>query len=104
MIEELKDYKNDASFFVKTAFNMLSVWQAIDKNPILNNTYISVPLKDFYELHINTKGQLYLVKYDDSNPKGFDIIGHAFSKKHTQVTYVGKLLAVYLENLQIDNS
>lgn len=96
-------YEDSAQFFISAAFNILEAHTRISIYPNYSNTSMSVSLTGPYELRINPKGQLYLVKYDESLPKGFAIIGHAFNSKHSQIACIGKLLSIYLNNLLIDD-
>ena len=97
-------YKDEASNFVSTAFNILGTYEFLKNSSNYDVTSIFGTLSDAYELRINAKGQLYLIRYDQFDPKGWCMISHTFGNKFSQITYIGKLLATYLENLQIDKS
>ena len=89
-------YQEAASLFVSTAFNLLATY-AIAPTGIDSNR--EVYLDGDYRLRISRNGELNLV-----DPHGKLIAAHSFDKSYSQYTYVGKMLASYLERLQMDES
>lgn len=89
------NYRKAAEGFINTSFYLLDMYKhtpnAFDPNDEIN-------LDGGYALRISKHGWLNIV---DSNGK---LISHIFNKAYSQITYVGKLLAVYLEHLQKDDS
>lgn len=87
-------YQEAALLFVSTAFNLLGMY-AITPTSVDPNK--EAFLDGDYGLRISRNGELNLV-----DPNG-NLIGHGFNKRYSQYTYVGKLLATYLEHLQLDD-
>ena len=96
------DYREESTFFINTAFCLLDEHKFA---PHLHEASDIAGLAWPYGLRINNQGQLNLVKIVEIRP-GFEtakIIGHTYGNKYSQITYIGKLLAIYLEHLQMDN-
>lgn len=86
------NYREASEHFVNTAFCLLDTYKhapnSIDPNA-------AAYLDGGYGLRISKKGHLNVV-----NPYG-NPIAHSYNGVYSQITYVGKLLAVYLEHLQM---
>lgn len=84
-------YQEAAQLFINTAFNLLGIYQisptSIDPNQVAY-------LDGDYGLRISRNGELNLL-----DPYG-NLIAHTFNKRYSQYTYVGRLLAIYLQRLQ----
>lgn len=96
------DYRDESTYFVNTAFRLLDEHKF---DPHSREATDINTLQWPYGLRINDQGQLNLVKIVEIRP-GFEtakIIGHTYGNKYSQITYIGKLLAIYLEHLQMDN-
>ncbi len=100
-------YENEAIIFITTACYLLRKYES---QPSHQNGYVDYYLgKDLpkgYVLKITNRGRLALCKVCRSNSTSTNtylkVISHSFNEKYSQITYIGKLLAVYLENLQKD--
>ena len=100
-------YEDEAIIFITTACYLLRKYES---QPTHQNGYIDYYLaKDLpkgYVLRITNRGKLVLCKtyklHTSTNYTSQKVISHSFNKKYSQITYIGKLLAVYLENLQKD--
>ena len=88
------NYREAAEHFVNTAFCLLNTYKRAPKACDPNK---EVYLDGDYGLRISADGKLNVV-----NPQG-TLIAHSFNDACSQITYVGKLLAVYLEHLQMDD-
>ncbi len=88
------NYREASEHFVNTAFCLLDTYKhapnSIDPN---KEAY----LDGDYGLRIDKFGRLNVV-----DPRG-NLIAHSFNESYSQITYIGRLLAVYLEHLQIDD-
>lgn len=99
MIKFLKE----ASDFVWSAFQLLDFYEK-DPNSSYVGTNSGIRLDGPYLLRINNNGILNLCKIrtnEDGNTR-LTTIAHGYHEKSSQITYVGKLLSVYLEYLQRD--
>ena len=87
------NYREASEHFVNTAFCLLDTYKhapnSIDPNK-------AAYLDGDYGLRIDKFGRLNVV---DPNGK---VIAHTFNETWSQITYIGRLLAVYLEHLQRD--
>ena len=96
------NYREESTYFINTAFRLLDEHKF---DPYSREATDIATLEWPYGLRINDQGQLNLVKIVKIRP-GFEtakIIGHTYGNKYSQITYIGKLLAIYLEHLQMDN-
>ena len=94
------EYRDEAHLFVNAAFDLLNRYKYA--KDACGTDYL-VSLTWPYALRISDKGCLNLVRIVETDAgQRAEIVGHAYGEKYSQITYVGKLLAVYLENLQID--
>ena len=88
------DYRKASELFINTAFCLLNTFEhaptACDPN---KEAY----LDGDYGLRISSDGKLNVV-----DPQG-TLIAHSFNGAYSQITYIGKLLAIYLEHLQMEN-
>ena len=88
------NYREASELFVNTAFCLLDTYKhapnSIDPNA-------AAYLDGGYGLRISKKGRLNVI-----DPQG-NMIAHSFNEAYSQITYIGKLLAVYLEHLQMDD-
>ena len=88
------NYREASEHFVNTAFCLLDTYKhapnSIDPNK-------AAYLDEDYGLRIDKYGRLSII---DPNGK---LIAHAFNETWSQITYIGKLLAIYLEHLQMDD-
>lgn len=88
------NYREAAEHFVNTAFCLLDTYKHA---PTEINPNEAAYLDGDYGLRISSDGKLNVV-----NPQG-TLIAHSFNGACSQITYVGKLLTVYLEHLQMDD-
>lgn len=88
------DYREAAELFINTAFCLLNTFEHA---PTAINPNEAAYLDGDYGLRISADGKLNVV-----DPQG-NLIAHSFNGVCSQITYVGKLLAVYLEHLQMDD-
>ena len=88
------NYREAANLFVNTAFCLLDTYKHA---PTAINPNEAAYLCGDYGLRISVDGKLNVV-----DPKG-NLIAHSFNEAYSQITYIGKLLATYLEHLQIDD-
>lgn len=94
-------YEDEALEFIRSAYFLMTAYE--DSKRYDNKDRI-VELKYPYFLKINTKGQLSLLlgeEYDDG--MHYKTYAHSYNGRYSQTTYIGKLLASYLEFLQIDD-
>jgi len=87
------NYRAASLNFVNTAFNLLVMFKNAPQECDPNKRAY---LEGDYGLRISANGQLNLI-----DPHG-NLIAHTFNGAYSQITYIGKLLAVYLEHLQMD--
>ncbi len=100
-------YEDEAIIFIITANYLLRKYES---QPSRQNScdkyYLSKSLPKGYVLKISNRGRLVLCKehrlHTLTNYTYETVISHSFNGKYSQITYIGKLLAVYLENLQKD--
>lgn len=90
MVEDI-NYREAAVHFINTAFCVLDTRKHAPK---AYNPDETAWLDGDYGLKVNKAGRLYLV-----DPQG-TTVAHSFNGLCSQITYIGKLLAVYLEELQ----
>ena len=101
------DYEEESIQFIQTAYYLLRKYksQSSHQNGYVKY-YLGKSLSKGYILRITDRGRLVLCKVCRSSPSTNytfqKVISHSFNKKYSQITYIGKLLAVYLENLQKD--
>ena len=100
------DYEEESIRFIKTAFSLLRKYksQSNHQNGYVGY-YLGEDLSKGHILKITDQGRLALCKKEfgsDSNDVYQRVIAHTFCKKYNQITYIGRLLATYLENLQKD--
>lgn len=88
------NYRKASEHFVNTAFCLLDTYKHAPKACDPNK---EVYLDGDYGLRISADGNLSVV-----DPQGI-LIAHSFNKAYSKITYVGKLLTVYLEHLQMDD-
>ncbi len=94
------DYRDESHRFINVAFDLLNRYEYA--KDAFGPDYM-VALRDPYALRISDKGRLNLVRVIETDTgRKAEVVGHAYSEKYSQITYIGKLLAVYLENLQVD--
>ena len=105
------NYREASTDFVSKAYELLDAYKQnlLDiyrQNPqsALVGSAGGVKLNGPYILKINKKGRLSVCKICKlhSEYEYLKVIGHSFNEKYSQITYVGKLLAVYLEDLQLE--
>jgi hypothetical protein len=100
-------YEDEAIIFITTACYLLRRYesQSSQQNDHVKH-YLGKPLSKGYVLKISNRGKLVLCKVcrlnSSTNYTYEKVISHSFNGKYSQITYIGKLLAVYLENLQKD--
>lgn len=85
------NYREAAEHFVNTAFCLLDMYKHAPKACDPNK---EAYLDGDYGLRISADGKLNVV-----DPKG-NLIAHSFNGAYSQITYVGELLATYLDYLQ----
>ena len=88
------NYREAATHFVNTAFTLLDTYKYAPRSI---SPHAEAWLDGDYGLRINTHGQLNVV-----NPNG-KVIAHSFNRNCDQMVYIGRLLAVYLKNLEEDD-
>lgn len=88
------NYREVAVLFVQTAFCLIDIYEHA---PTMIDPNECAYLSGDYGLRMSKDGCLNVV-----DPNG-NLIAHSFNKAHNQTTYVGKLLAIYLEHLQMDD-
>lgn len=97
------DYYIKSKIFITTAFNLLDDYK---KNPYksYNGLFGGYRFDENYILSISSNGRLALDKILNAGTDKEHLIriGHGFNDKYSQITYIGKLLAVYLEDLQCE--
>jgi len=100
-------YEDEAIIFILTAYSLLREYefQPSHQNDCVKH-YLSKELPKGYVLKISDRGRLVLCKkyslHTSTNYTYETVTSHPFNGKHSQITYIGKLLAVYLESLQKD--
>ena len=97
------NYREASTDFVSKAYELLDIYK---QNPrsVLVGSAGGLKLNGPYILKINEKGRLLVCKICKlrSGYEYLKVIGHSFNERYSQITYVGKLLAVYLEDLQLE--
>ena len=88
------DYRKASKLFVDAAFCLLNMYKY---TPAICDPNTEAYLAGDYGLRISADGKLNVV-----DPQG-NLIAHSFNGAYSQITYIGKLLAVYLEHLQMDD-
>lgn len=88
------NYRVASLNFVNTAFDLLDMFK---NTPYECDPNKQAYLEGDYGLRISANGQLNVI-----DPHG-NLIAHSFNEAYSQITYIGKLLAVYLEQLQRDD-
>lgn len=88
------NYRKASEHFVNTAFCLLDTYKHAPRSCDPNK---EAYLYGDYGLRISADGKLNVV-----DPQG-TLIAHSFNRACSQITYVGKLLATYLEHLQRDD-
>jgi hypothetical protein len=102
MIDKVK-YSTAASDFVFSAFQLLDCYKK-DPHSSYVGTRSGIRLYGPFILQVTDKGRLVLNKIctrKEDDGEYLKVIGHSFNERYSQITYVGKLLAVYLEQLQL---
>lgn len=97
MTMTIDDYREEAVNFINTAFCALYGLENAPAAYKNRKAYLS----DGYDLYVDSNGNLSLIKYDDTE-KSTRIIAHSRNRAHSSITYIAKILAVYLEHLQND--
>lgn len=88
------NYREASEHFINTAFCLLDTYKYA---PNSINPNKEAYLDGDYGLRISKNGRLNVI-----DPKG-NMIAHSFNEAYSQITYIGRLLAVYLEHLQMDD-
>lgn len=100
MSNEQLSYREESQNFINAAFDLLDKYK---RSPYDCNNDTVIWLTKPYALRINAKGQISLVRIISGDHRDRTIlVGHTFAKCHTSITHIGKLLTVYLDNLQND--
>ena len=105
--ESIMNYEEESIQFIITAYSLLRKYklQSSNQNGHIED-YLSTSLPKGYTLRITDRGRLVLCKVYrlnlSTNYTYEKVISHSFNGKYSQITYIGKLLTVYLENLQKD--
>ena len=105
--ESIMNYEEESMQFILTAYSLLRKYesQSSHKNGC-GKVYLSKSLSKGYILRITDRGRLVLCKeyrlHTSTNYTSQHVISHSYNEKYSQITYVAKLLTVYLENLQKD--
>ena len=97
------NYHKKSQKFIDTAFDLLDDYK---KNPYksYNGLFGGYRFDENYILSISSNGKLALDKIIEAGTDKEHLIriGHTFNDRYSQITYIGKLLAIYLEDLQCE--
>ena len=96
------NYSLAASDFVVQAFILLDKYKNDPKSSYIGSKS-GIKLHGPFILQITDTGTFRLCKICtlNSGSEYLKVIGHSYNRQYSKITYIGKLLAVYLEHLQL---
>lgn len=98
------NYSLAASDFIFQAFTLLDKYKTDPNSSYIGSTS-GIRLHGPFILQITDTGQFRLCKICkmESGYEYLKVIGHSYNRRYSKITYIGKLLSVYLEHLQLED-
>lgn len=97
------NYSLAASDFIFNAFTLLDKYKTDPNSSYIGSTS-GLRLHGPFILQITDTGAFRLCKIctlENGSEYVTKVIGHSYNRQYSKITYIGKLLAVYLEHLQL---